>query len=308
MGQRDQFVRATRDLAKLEATRPLRQPAAARDTWRPQLEDAVTKARTWLAALEPHVELLHNAALHARLPLPGVPAITYRHPPGPRAEEATHYMLGAFKANPALRQRVQIAVFRFYEARGALLEAEGLLAGPQGLAPDTVEDLRRKLYHLFHFHAAFAGEPLLSKLFPGPRTTTTTAAPMLTNVQRLKQKLARENAIQRVEELLKELAPVLKRAALVVEAFDHPRVPGLDELLVPHMRHARLMAIRLAHARERAAVDMLRAAIAAAPGARQALEKARRGGDHTPLEAATAPLATMAFQCRQHPLLAELVS
>jgi hypothetical protein len=303
VSNRDQFVRRTGALNKQDATRPLGglgDPSASLA----KLASAIEKANEVTRLVEAPMEWLHQAAIRAKLPLPGVPDLAPRHALTPQAEELIAYLFGTFRTDPMLAQVVQVAVFRFYDARKALRAAQSALDDGRP-SEEGAEALRLRVYYLVNFHADFARDPLLAKLFPGPKTLAASApeAP-LTNVQRLKIKLVRESALNKAEVMVHELKLKIQAMRQVLDLIDHPSGTLIRDLMNAELRRVRILSMGLKS--DEAAIATLRAAITQYAALAEGLAKARRGGETEALEALARPLASLASTCRAHPLLATL--
>ncbi|MDB5098927.1 MAG: hypothetical protein JWM80_3348 [Cyanobacteria bacterium RYN_339] len=301
MSNRDQFERrtSTSGFAQQGATRPL----AYADPGKLYADLAATieRAGTVIRQVEPTMEWLHQCCIRAKLPLSGVPDLLPSHPVTPQGEELITYCFTAFRANPMLSQTVQIAVFRFYDARKALREGQ-VAADTMTAQPPHVEQLRLKTYFLVNYHAEFRADAMLSRAFPSPRTAQ--PAVPLTNVQRLKQKLVREGSFNKAEIMLDELKGPLASIRQVLETVEKPSGMGFRELMMPEMRRIRIMVIGLKTDEE--ALSLLRDAVRQYDALKAGLAIARKSGDPAQLADLAFPLAGLAPACLKHPLLATL--
>lgn len=300
MSNRDQFERrsSTSGFATPGSTRPL-QPIDQGKLYA-DLAGTIERASNVVRQVEPPMEWLHQSCIRAKLPLSGVPDLRPVHPVTPQGEELIGYCFGAFRAKPLLAQTVQVAVFRFYDARKALRAAQ-VAADEASAQPQHVEQLRLKTYYLVNYHAEFRGDPMLASHFPGPKTVQ--AGVPLTNVQRLKQKLQREGAFNKAEIMLAELAKPIAAIRQVLEQKARGGL-GLRDLMVPEQRRIRILIIGLGQDEE--ALQLLRDGVKAYDALKAGLAAARKSGDPGALADLAFPLAGLAPACQKHPLLASL--
>lgn len=297
MTQRDQFLRQA-------ATAPLRRtptrPVGAADpaALAAQLADALGRAGALIAGTEPQITTLHEACRRAKAPPPGVPDAAPDRAFTPQEERVAGYVAQALHADVAMRRRVQVAVYRHHGAKQAVAAAEAAqAAGTLDLA--MIERLRQALYHLSVYHLEFQGDPLLSQLFPAPRTHGAEAP--LTPIQQLKRKLAQEAALEGAKQLHDGLEGPMKLIGLILEMADGTRKMGLQDLVVPATRQARLVAVQLGG--DPAALTLLRQARQDYAGLHQALMKIRAAEDTPHVEKAAFPLSGFEAACREHPTL-----
>jgi len=195
--KRDQLIRHT-DLLSRAATQPLRAPAFA-PADRRGLEGVVTLIGEALPRLEPVIELLLHACQKLRLRIPRVGEVEVRHRRTRKGNEVVVYLVATMKEKPPLTRRVQIGVFRFYDAEAGHREGQAALE-VDVVPPQLLERLRLKLYYLMHYHVDFADEPVLSQLFPGPQTVRR-AEPPASNADRMRRKARFETAMAKAEAL-----------------------------------------------------------------------------------------------------------
>ena len=301
MDQRDRLVRQT-DLLSRSATRPLREPVALGAAL-PALEKVVRLLGEALTNLEPVVELLLQACNKLQLTVPGLGRVEIRHRRTAKGNEVVVYLVKAMGRNSPLSQRIQITVFRFYDAEGGHREGGAALAAEE-VPPQLVEALRLKLYYLMHFHVDFAGEPVLSQLFPGPRTVSRAPAPA-SNAERMRRKAKLESAMRKAELLYYQLEPRMKTIATLERALADPLAFTVKEMLAPETRLVRLMAFRLGEDHD--AKALLAGALRDFAALEAAIAQARQTEDPTGLEAAAFPLSGFIQACRAHPALRELL-
>jgi hypothetical protein len=292
-------MRQTRPLDGSRATRPLGRPGGV--DLLAQLGEVVRKLVEATGAVRPALELMYQACRRAALPLPGVRQVELEHEVSAKGEAIIVYLVDTFEEDPeGLPRRVQVAVFRFYDATDAVPPARAALEAVQ-VPPALLEQLRLKLYHVMHYHLEFRDEPVLRQLFGGPRTLT---PPPMTNAQRIKQKMKLEAAMEKAESLLYAVDPVIPLVRRVVETLDQRRGFSLAELLQPELRTVRIIAMGLGP--DETARQLLRDALANHRALRQAVEAARKSKDPTGLEDAAFPLSGFMQACRAHALLRAL--
>lgn len=300
MTQRDQFLR--------QATAPLRRtptrPVGAGDPAAlvAQLVDALGRAGGLIAGTSDAIATLHDACRRAKAPPPGVPEAGPARALSPQEERVAGYLAGQLASDVALRRRVQVAVYRHFGAREAIAAAEAAREeGKLDLA--LIERLRQSLYHLSVYHMEFQDDPLLRQLFPAPRTHGPDGAGdgSLTAIQRLKRKLAQEAALEGAKALHDGLDEPMKLIGLVIEMAEGTRRMGLQDLLVPATRQARLVAVQLGQ--DPQAVARLKQARKDFAALHQALMKIRNAEDTPLVEKAAFPLSGFEAACKEHPSL-----
>lgn len=313
MQNRDSFQRQTSPFQGPGGTRPLN-PGGTRPLLDPsalkaQLEDVIAKAKQSIENLEPRIELLLRACRNQDVQVPGVEDRELRHPLTPKGEKILVYLEKILRTNPAIGREVQVASFRFREAERAL---EAAIDGmeQQLLHSGLLEELRLKLFYLSRFHEGFRADPVLTQLFPPPEpaagntsNTGGTGSAALSNVDRLKQKQAREALLMKVETFSSGLAPKMEVLNLALEMLDKPGL-NIGALFTPATRQARMLAFGLGS--EKALLAQLREACALYGKLQSQLAEARRGGDTDPLKETIYPLSRLTIACRQHALLKDL--
>lgn len=301
MDKRDRLIRQT-DVLSRTATRPLREPAGG-EAARLALESVVARLGEAIELLEPLIELLFHACQKLRLTVPGVGDVELRHRRTRKGNEVVAYLVKRMPGEPALARRIQIGVFRFYDAEGG--HREGGAALEAGVVPpQLLERLRLKLYYLMHYHVDFADEPVLSQLFPGPRTVKQ-AAPVVSNAERMRRKSRLEAAIAKAEALYYQLEPAMQAIALLLRALRDPLGFTVKDIMSPQGRMVRLMAFRLTE--DAAARQLLESALADFQALEQAIAEAKAAEDPQGLEEVAFPLSSFLLTCRAHPALRELV-
>jgi hypothetical protein len=143
---------------------------------------------------------------------------------------------------------------------------------------------------------------MLARFFPGPKTAQPNVP--LTNVQRLKQKLARESAFNKAEIMIKELAGPIAAIRQVLDQVGKKGGLGLRDLMVPEARRIRILVIGLGADEE--ALALLRDGVKHYEALKVGLLAARKSGDPSGLADLAFPLAGLAPACQKHPLLATL--
>lgn len=300
MDQRDRLVRQT-DILSRNATRPLREGVTG-EMALPALEKVLKLLGEALETLEPLIELLFHACNKIRLVVPGVGRIELRHRRSAKGNEVVVYLVKAMGADPRLTRQVQITVFRFYDAEGGHRQGSAALEA-ELVPPQLVEALRLKLYYLMHFHVDFAGEPVLSQLFPGPKTVNRQPAPLST-VERMRRKTKLERAMRNAEGLYYQLEPRMPTIEALVRALADPLAFTVKEMLAPETRLVRLMAFRIGQDAE--AQALLGGAVRDFAALAAAIAEARKQEDPAGLEEAAFPLSGFVQACRAHPALREL--
>lgn len=296
----DRFQPQTAPFSQARGTRPIArtEPPPPRPD---QAEEVLSKLRATIAALEPSVELLHQACRQAALRIPGVGDVTAKHPLPPKGYAAIEYLVQVVQRGPALARAAQIAIYRFYDA----VELASAITEPGLSEPGLAEQLRLKLYYLLHFHVDFKADPVLSQLFPGPQTVAPPPpAARVSPVERQKRLQLLESAIEKAETVYFRYESGLELAGRALEAIEKPPLP-LKGIFSPEARQIRLIATG---ARQDAAVRaLLEEAVAAFTGLGTAIYEAREAQDPDRLEAATFAVVRFGQQAAAHPLLRGLV-
>lgn len=247
-------------------------------------------------AVESRVELMVRACNGAKVPLPGVDeAPELRHAITPTGAAVIRYLTHRLPSAGELTRRVQVAIFRFLDARSAVKLAATVLALRQVRA-GLPEALRGKAYYLAHFGETFADEQVLSQLFPRAKPTPTrpTAPPP---PARPAAPPAPDLEAQRAQarRLLESLAPWVALLAPLL------RGQQLGGLLDPATRHTRTLRLGLhlsSDARE------LAGALVAAHEALAALIE--RGNDPAAWKEGAFQLSERAAALQAHPLLRDV--
>lgn len=292
---RDQFLRQPTVPLRRSPTRPVGGDVAIAA----QLEDALSRAGPLLDAATAPITVLHEACRRAGVRPPGVPDTPPPRPLTP-LEDAGAMAIGAAIADDvALRRKVMIAVFRLHDARAALADAEAARAR-QNYNLAVVERLRQTLYFVSAYHLEFKSDDVVRPLFPGPRTHGA-GADQLSQIQKLKRKLAQEAALEAAKELADGLAAPFQMVRTVLDMLDRKRGLGFKDLLDAQARQARLITLHLGQDAE--AVERLRKGLKDYEGLRGALAKLRSYEEAPKVEAAAFPLSDFEHACRQHPAL-----
>ena len=247
MSTRDTFQRQVRP-TPLAAAAPKPAVWGAELMARQQLAAELQRGHAAVAQLGPRLQCLYDGARAVDAPLPGVPDFEPVPPPWPGAAGMIPAVASLVRLKPALLRAIQIALFRFHDYRRSLDAAARL---PDPVPEGTVEDLRRKAYHLATLGSAFADEAALAALFPRPQAGVGGLVPPST------APTGPEDASRgKARALLERVGSLLPALEAVLALIDHPTPPKLGELLAHEVRTRRALAARLAQ--DKAAVDMLR--------------------------------------------------
>jgi hypothetical protein len=249
---------STKPLAN-QATRPLMDET----TLQTVLEETLIKGKKLVESLEARIELLLRACQGASLAVPGVEIGRFRHGLTPKSKQIIAYVEKALRVKPDLARQVQVFAFRYQEALDTLKRAEGALT-TGAIAPELIEELKRKCFHLTHSHEDFKGDPILVQLFPAvPDDQGQSAARPGTSVLSpsglLKQKATREQTLQAAFQTAQALAAPLKALKAVLALIDHPKSMSLSDLLDASTR------------KQHACAKSLKADVAALTQARRAM-------------------------------------
>jgi hypothetical protein len=271
------------------------------------------------------MELLHRACVASGVGVPGVGAFSYQHPLTPSSGETLNYLIDLLIDTPYWSRAMQVAVFRWEDARNDVAKAD--------MIDPPIAQLRLKLYHLHNLHTDFAEEAVLRQLFPPPPSTvvdTPRAAPArprhtraLTEGDRLEtssrgsaasgfgqawqSKPDPDSAPRKLalaQGLLQKLEPGMALVDMVLAMIDRQRAFSMADLLQPAPRLARMVALALII--EPGIVQQLRDARAAFGQLEQGLQVARQSGDPRGLDELAFPLSGLSQALAGHPLTKEL--
>ena len=282
-------------------------------TPRPQAGAALGVIEQLHKAIETYgsrMELLHRACRSAELTMPGVGAVEYIHPLAPAGEKALGYLGQKLRADPGLARAVQVALFRYHEARREAEASANRLTTAAGLDEAGVAALRQKIYYLTHMFLGFSGDALLAQLFPAPDAVRTSpeviarARAATATTDFLARQQARDEQLARARRLAANLAPRLERVRAVLAALARPVVTNVKELMDPAARAARLAALSVAH--DAAARALLEEAIRACEALDEAIRQADATGDVAPLAQATLVPGQLAARFARVPMLADV--
>jgi hypothetical protein len=305
---RDSFQRQTGLLHKQAGTMPLNRttkPLLDAGALRAQTEEMLGKARESLENLEARIELLLHACVQANLPVPGLENPTFKHALSPKGEQIVNYLQGVFREPESIVREVQVGVFRYYEAVRAVEKVQEAYDNDT-LRQEMLEELRLKLFYLTRYHADFKGDRVLSQLFPPPQTMATGAAKpaMLSTVDRLKQKQAREAVLHKAEILRASLQPKMEIVALTLDMLENPKGFNIGALFTPTTRTARLLTLGLGGATD--VIEQLKQARELYGQLEKELAVARNGGEVEQLKQVIYPLGRLAVDCSKHPMLRDV--
>lgn len=308
MSSRDSFQRQTGLLNQAGGTRPLRgatKPLMDPEVLREQTRDILEKSRASLETLQPRIELLMRACMNARIQVPGVGEVEFKHPLSPKGEQIVAYLMGTFAARPEVAKEVQVATFRYYEAARQVDAVQAALEVDQ-LRQQMLEELKLKLFYLSRFHEVFKSDRVLTQLFPPPQTVTTASGEtkQMSTVERLKQKKLREEVLRKAEILHGSLAPKMEQLNLTIDMIDKGGALDIKALITGSTRAVRLIALGIGTSPQ--LVEQLREAKRMYEQLGQQLEEAKAGGEVAPLRETIYPLSRLAVTCRAHPMLKEL--
>lgn len=308
MSSRDSFQRQTGLLNQPGGTRPLRgatKPLIDPEALKAQTADILEKSRSSLETLQPRIELLMRACLNARLQVPGVGEVEFKHPLSPKGEQIVAYLMGTFAARPEVAKEVQVATFRYYEAARQVAAVQAALDVDQ-LRQQMLEELKLKLFYLSRFHEVFKADRVLTQLFPPPQTITPGQGDdkKQSTVERLKQKKLREDVLRKAEILHASLAPKMEQLNQTLDMVDRGAALDIKALITGSTRSIRLMALGIGTSPQ--LIEQLREAKRLFEQLGAQLEEAKAGGEVAPLKETIYPLSRLAITCRAHPMLKEL--
>lgn len=272
-------------------TAPLPRPAPGR------IDDELrAKAQELAGRVEPRIELLTAACRSAKLPLPGVLEVPFKHPLPANAKQAIEYLIDVLGEDARLAQAVQVAVFRFQQLADAL-------AAPGAV---DLELLRRNVFFLSNLPTEFKGDRILAVLFPPPRARegvlqAKTASPEL---QRQQQE-RREEAVKKAIALGQALAPRMVVARMALDTLEKGLVSNVSMMLTPQGRQAKMIAIALTGDAETATI--LRESYDRYEALKAAVGKLRSGAiDIEDLRPIVLPLGQLGTTFKDHALLSQL--
>lgn len=289
---RDQFVRQPTAPLQRTPTRPVGGEVALYA----QLEDAMGRAGPLLEGAAGPIAALHEACRRAGVRPPGVPDEPPARRLTPAEDAAAAAIAAAVKVDLALQRRVAVAVFRWHDARAAVAQAASA-SERRALAPPVIERLRQTLYYVSVYHMEFKADDLVRPLFPGPRTHGA-GGDQLSQIQKLKRKLAQEAALEAAKELADGLDAPMAVGRDVLAMIDGTKALGFKGLLDAQARQARLISLTIGQDAE--AVARLRKGLKDHDALRAALARARNHEDAPKVEAAAFPLSGFEHACRQH--------
>lgn len=280
----DRFVASTGPLNR----RPV--PAAAED-----VAAGLALSREVIGRVEPHIELLLRACEASRIVVPGVGQEPYRHAPPPNALALLKHLVALLGRRTELVREIQIAIFRFYDARAALAALEAA-AQP---SVDGLAELRRKVFYLTHYYGSLRGDPVLDQMFPPPETRQVGSAPLAPLPPAA---AGRSEAAGRKLEaalLLERTSGWVPLLELALEAVNDP-ARMMKLVLARDLKPARLLLLRLqgapdAHALAREVLASWHALDAALRDEAAALATVAEGH------------ADLSQRCLAHPLLGDLL-
>jgi hypothetical protein len=249
-------------------------------------------AREIIGRVEPHIELLLRACEAARIGIPGVGQEPYRHAPPPNAISLLKHLIAVLERRPELVREIQIAVFRFYDAR-ATQEA---IAPP--VRADQLADLRRKVFYLTHYYSTLRGDPVLDQMFPPPQGRMGTAPLAPVSVAHAERSQTAGRKLEAAV-LLERTAGWLPLLQLALEAVDDP-ARMMKLVLARDLKPARLLLLRMQGAPD--AQALAREVLASW----QALDVAL-SNDSDGLDATAQRHAETSSRCLAHPLLGDLL-
>ena len=271
------------------------------------------------------MELMHRACVESGVGVPGVGALQYQHPLTASSGDTLDYLVDLLADTPRWSRAVQIAVFRWEDARKDVAKND--------MIDPPIAQLRLKLYHLHNLHVEFADEAVLRQLFPPPPATTVTtppppapkpmaAAPLgagdrleagggtagATGIglrgQAKPDPAAAQRKLAMVHGLLVKLSPGMVMVDMVLAMVDRQRAFTMSELLLPAPRLARMVSLGLTN--EPGLVQTLRDARVAFDALAAAFGKARQSGDPRGLDELAFPLSGLSQKLQGHPLTKDL--
>jgi hypothetical protein len=203
--------------------------------------------------------------------------------------------------DPALDRAVRVAVGRGAEV--ARLAAEARAARAAGRVPPVLlEALRRELYFLGHLYEAFKDDPVLSRVFPGPKVV---AAPAPRPAERAARRREVAGELARIRALLGRLAAPMGLARRALAIHDRLAAFEVGALFAAEARTARLVALTIQDRPE--AVAALREALDRHDRLVAGASAADPDADPAPLVAIAASLDGVLLAWRADPLLRPLV-
>lgn len=303
MENRDSFQRSagTAPLGRAP-TRPLQ----LNNDRRQDMARLVAEAQPSLQKFRERVEVLMRTCEEAGVKIPGVERQPYRFPMSLKGEQIMHYLLNEFQEKPDVVQAVQTAVFRYHEAVKSVDQAELNLHRPHE-EPGLLEELRRNLFYFSRCYLAFKDDPVLSQLFPAPQAVKASANKPVSSAQRMRERLARDQLLLKVESLMTSLKP---RMEVIHQALGMTGTGGLKmgAFLSPEARKARVTALVVLADPE--AQSFLREAAAAYETLEKeylAVQKDKDKDDLGPLKEAVVNTSRVVIACQRKPTLADLL-
>jgi hypothetical protein len=279
------------------------------------VQSTVARVGKHLQALEQRIELMVRALQGAQLPIPGVTDWTFKHAVSPQGKKIISYIEKVVVQQADLTRQMQMAVFRYHEARDAVERARGeLRAGTAG--SHTIEEVKRTFYPLTNLHVEFRHDSLLAQMFPPPAGAATPGSGAGTGMLQargtsvlagadgaLRYQKMRQAAVAQGEALVRHLTPGMQQLQRIIELQRPALGAALLDLFNAQARHERLLAQRL---KEDAKAGQLAAsALEIFEHLKEQVAEVKKGSPFEPLAEQMEFLANLLGVWHQHPLLRE---
>lgn len=277
------------------------------------IESTVARVGKHLQALEQRMELMVRAIQAANLPIPGVSSWEFRHAVSPQGKKIIAYIERIVVLQPDLTRQMQVAVFRFHEAREALHHARAeMKQGTSG--QHTIEEVKRKFYPLTNLHVEFRHDSLLAQMFPPPASFTPAAAGTGMLQARGTTHLAggegpmryqqlRQATLQQGEALVRHLLPGMEHVQRMIDLQRPALGASLLDLFNAQARQERLLSQRLKD--DDKAGQLAASALELFANLKDHLAEVKKGAPFEPLTEQMEFLANLLGAWNQHPLLRE---
>ncbi|MEB3197853.1 MAG: hypothetical protein VKP62_11690 [Candidatus Sericytochromatia bacterium] len=279
------------------------------------VETTVARVGKHIHVLEQRVELLVHSVQSAGLPIPGVENWAFKHAVSPQGKKIIAYLEKLVVVNASVAQQIQVAIFRFHEARQAVTDARVQMR--EGVAgPHTLEEVKRKFYPLTNLHVEFRQDSLLAQMFPPPEAAPSPQARAATGHLQargtqllsggdaaLRHQQLRQATLQQGEQVLRYLAPGMEALKRTVD-MQRPAIgAALLDIFSTQSRRERLLAQRLKD--DPRAAQLAGSAVELYGHLRDQVTDVRKGGKFEPLAEQMEYLANLLGVWHQHPVLRE---
>lgn len=302
-----------RQADKKAESKPLtREQALSPGALRTLTEQTIAKAAPLAESLEPRVELLLHAFTAIGIPVPGVEISEFKHALSPNSTKIVAYLTRAMQVKPGLPRQMAIAVFRYHEAVQTVQKAREALESEE-LPPTILEELKLKFFYLANYHEEFKGDPILTQLFPPPKTGKATGAlkkrntTPLTASELLRQRQAKDAAIRHAETYLTALRPKMEFLKLIVTVHSQTsRLNNLAAMVKPQERKA--MGILKALKGDERNLEQIPRALKLYEQFQTSLVASKKTQDIEPLKVFIDCFHQLAGAWEVHPVLKELIT